>query len=237
MRAKEDGVILDVRGLIKVFGSGQTEVRAVDEVDLSVRRGEIVLIIGPSGSGKTTLLTLIGGILKPSAGTVRIGQSEITSMSEWELSRARRSLVGFIFQQFNLLESLSALENVEVVLNFAGVNGKAARKRATSLLSDLGMGTRLGSKPKTLSGGESQRVAVARALANSPQIVLADEPTANLDFKHGYEVVTLLRDIAKEQGRAVIIVSHDQRLYDVADRVLLLEDGRLKQASGTLPES
>lgn len=237
MRAKEDGVILDVRGLIKVFGSGQTEVRAVDEVDLSVRRGEIVLIIGPSGSGKTTLLTLIGGILKPSAGTVRIGQSEITSMSEWELSRARRSLVGFIFQQFNLLESLSALENVEVVLNFAGVNGKAARKRATSLLSDLGMETRLGSKPKTLSGGESQRVAVARALANSPQIVLADEPTANLDFKHGYEVVTLLRDIAKEQGRAVIIVSHDQRLYDVADRVLLLEDGRLKQASGTLPES
>ena len=237
MRAKEDGVILDVRGLIKVFGSGQTEVRAVDEVDLSVRRGEIVLIIGPSGSGKTTLLTLIGGILKPSAGTVRIGQSEITSMSEWELSRARRSLVGLIFQQFNLLESLSALENVEVVLNFAGVNGKAARKRATSLLSDLGMETRLGSKPKTLSGGESQRVAVARALANSPQIVLADEPTANLDFKHGYEVVTLLRDIAKEQGRAVIIVSHDQRLYDVADRVLLLEDGRLKQASGTLPES
>ena len=237
MRAKEDGVILDVRGLIKVFGSGQTEVRAVDEVDLSVRRGEIVLIIGPSGSGKTTLLTLIGGILKPSAGTVRIGQSEITSMSEWELSRARRSLVGFIFQQFNLLESLSALENVEVVLNFAGVNGKAARKQATSLLSDLGMETRLGSKPKTLSGGESQRVAVARALANSPQIVLADEPTANLDFKHGYEVVTLLRDIAKEQGRAVIIVSHDQRLYDVADRVLLLEDGRLKQASGTLPES
>ena len=209
----------------------------MDEVDLSVRRGEIVLIIGPSGSGKTTLLTLIGGILKPSAGTVRIGQSEITSMSEWELSRARRSLVGFIFQQFNLLESLSALENVEVVLNFAGVNGKAARKQATSLLSDLGMETRLGSKPKTLSGGESQRVAVARALANSPQIVLADEPTANLDFKHGYEVVTLLRDIAKEQGRAVIIVSHDQRLYDVADRVLLLEDGRLKQASGTLPES
>ena len=227
-RESSDGVVLDVRGLTKVFKSGPAPVRAVDGVDLTVRKGEIVLIVGPSGAGKTTLLTLIGGVLRPTSGSVRINGYEITSMKERELPQMRRHLVGFVFQSFSLLESLSALENVEVALNFAAVTGKAARERATRLLVDLGMEHRLQFKPRALSGGEQQRVAIARALANGPQLILADEPTANLDSKYGHDIVALLREIAKEQGGSVVIVSHDQRIREVADRVLWLEDGRLE---------
>ncbi len=223
-----DGVILDAQGLTKVFESGPATVRAVDGVDLTVGRGEIVLIVGPSGAGKTTLLTLIGGVLRPTAGSVRINGYDITAVKESELTHVRQHLVGFIFQSFSLLESLSSRENVEVALNFAGVTGKPARERATRLLVDLGMEDRLQFKPWALSGGEKQRVSIARALANDPQLILADEPTANLDSKHGHEVVVLLRDIAKKQRRTVIIVSHDQRIREVADKVLWLEDGRFK---------
>jgi putative ABC transport system ATP-binding protein len=224
----DNEVILDVRGLIRTFGSGRATVRAVDGIDLSVRRGELVLIMGPSGSGKTTLLTLIGGLLRPSSGTVRVNGLDITSLSERKLTKFRRHYLGFVFQSFNLLESLNARENVEVALNFAGVGGRKARKRATQLLTDLGMGERLRGKPKTLSGGERQRVSIARALANDPQLILADEPTANLDSRHGHEVVELLHDIAKTQRRTIVIVSHDHRIRDVADRVLWLQDGRFE---------
>ncbi len=224
----QDGVILEAHGLTKLFGSGAGAVRAVDGVDLEIRRGEIVLIMGPSGSGKTTLLTMIGGLLKPSSGTVRIDGHYITAMKESELHEVRRSLVGFVFQVFNLLEPLNVLENVEVALNLAGKNGRGARQKAEGILSGLGLGNRLRFKPNSLSGGEKQRVSIARALANDPQLILADEPTANLDSKQGHDVVVLLRDIAKKQGRTVVIVSHDHRIREVADRVLWLEDGRFK---------
>jgi putative ABC transport system ATP-binding protein len=220
--------VLDARGLSKVFGSGATAVRAVDGVDLAVRRGEIVLIMGPSGSGKTTLLTLIGGLLKPTAGSVAIEGRDITGMGESELPSVRRKLVGFVFQSFNLLEALTAEENVEVALNLAGTRGRKATTRAAGLLDGLGMSHRRRFKPHDLSGGEKQRVSIARALANEPTLVLADEPTANLDSKQGHEVVELLRAIAKEQQRTVIIVSHDERIREMADRVLWLEDGRLR---------
>jgi putative ABC transport system ATP-binding protein len=225
----QDDVILDATGLTKVFGSGAGAVRAVDGVDLAVRRGEIVLVMGPSGSGKTTLLTMIGGLLKPTSGSVHINGLDITAMKESALPRVRRHYVGFIFQVFNLLEPLSAVENVEVALNLAGNNGRGARRKAEAILDDLGMGHRLRFKPNDLSGGEKQRVSIARALANDPQLILADEPTANLDSKQGHDVVVLLRDIAKKQGRTVIIVSHDHRIREMAERVLWLEDGRFKE--------
>ncbi len=225
-RAEE--TILEVSGVSKVFGSGATAVRAVNGVDLTVRRGEIVLIMGPSGAGKTTLLTLIGGLLKPTSGSVHINGLDITAMKESAPPQVRRHYVGFIFQSFNMLEPLNAMENVEVALNLAGRGGREARAKAERLLDDLGMGHRLRFKPNDLSGGEKQRVSIARALANDPQLILADEPTANLDSKQGHEVVLLLRDIAKKQGRTVVIVSHDHRIREVADRVLWLEDGRFK---------
>ncbi len=224
----EAEVILEVHGLTKVFGSGRAAVRAVDGLSLSVRRGELVLIMGPSGSGKTTLLTLIGGLLRPTSGIVRVNGLDISSLKERQLTKFRRHYLGFIFQSFNLLESLNARENVEAALNFAGVGGRKARKRATALLTDLGMADRLRAKPRTLSGGERQRVSIARALANDPQLILADEPTANLDSRHGHEVVELLHDIARQQERTIIIVSHDHRIRDVADRVLWLQDGRFE---------
>jgi len=226
--AAGDDIILEVRGLSKIFGAGATAVRAVDGVDLTIRRGEILLIMGPSGSGKTTLLTMIGGLLKPTSGTVRLNGHDITSMKESELPQVRRHLVGFIFQTFNLLEALDSRENVEVALNLAGKTGRDARAKAERILTDLGLKERLTFKPRDLSGGEKQRISIARALANDPQLILADEPTANLDSKHGHAVVVLLRDIAKKQGRTVIIVSHDERIREVADRVLWLEDGQFK---------
>jgi putative ABC transport system ATP-binding protein len=224
----EREVILEVHSLTKTFGSGRATVHAVDSIDLTIHRGELVLVMGPSGSGKTTLLTLIGGLLRPTSGTVRVNGLEITSLSERKLTKFRRHYLGFVFQSFNLLESLNARENVEVALNFAGVGGRKARKHATQLLTELGMADRLRAKPTTLSGGERQRVSIARALANDPQLILADEPTANLDSRHGHEVVELLHDIAKAQRRTIVIVSHDHRIRDVADRVLWLQDGRFE---------
>lgn len=223
-----DKVVLEARGLTKIFGAGASEVRAVDGVDLTVRRGEILLIMGPSGSGKTTLLTVLGGLLGPTSGTVKIGDAEITSMSERELTDVRRNLVGFIFQSFNLIEPLKTRENVEVALNLAGQRGAEARARAAGLLTDLGLSERLDFPPRDLSGGERQRVSIARALANDPLLIMADEPTANLDSKHGHDVVVLLREIAHGQRRAVVIVSHDHRIREIADRVLWLEDGRIR---------
>ncbi|MBI1885814.1 MAG: ATP-binding cassette domain-containing protein [Chloroflexi bacterium] len=225
---KDGETVLEVHDLTKVFGSGETAVRAVDGVGLSVKRGEIVLVMGPSGSGKTTLLTMIGSLLKPTTGTIRINGLDITSLHESELTKVRRHYVGFVFQSFNLLESLNAQENVEVALNLAGNAGKGARNKARQALVDLGMKPRLKFKPKALSGGEKQRVSIARAVVNDPQLILADEPTANLDSKQGHDVVVLLRDIAKKEGRTVVIVSHDHRIREVADRVLWLEDGRFK---------
>jgi putative ABC transport system ATP-binding protein len=221
------GILLSTRDLTKVFGAGDTLVRAVDNVSLEVHEGEMVLIMGPSGSGKTTLLTMLGGLLRPTSGSVTIDGQEITSLRSSELTKVRRHLVGFIFQSFNLWESLSVVENVELALNIAGVKGATARKRAQELLEERGLSNRAGFRTRDLSGGEKQRLSIARALANEPRIILGDEPTANLDSRHGRDVMRLLRDIAKSRGRAVIVVSHDQRIREVADRVLWLEDGRL----------
>jgi putative ABC transport system ATP-binding protein len=223
------GQLLAVDGLTKTFGEGRTLVRAVDGVSFETDAGEIALIMGPSGSGKTTLLTMVGCLLRPDAGQVRIAGTDVSALPPAELPRIRRRLVGFVFQTFNLLEALSAQENVEVALNVAGVTGHAARRRARDLLVEAGLEGRLDFHARDLSGGEKQRVSIARALANHPPLLLADEPTANLDSRHGHEVMELLRDLARKEGSAVVVVSHDPRLHEIADRVLWLEDGRLAE--------
>lgn len=224
---QEDRNALVVTNVSKRFGEGAAEVAAVQDVSLTVAKGEIVLIMGPSGSGKTTLLTMIAGLLRPTSGTIELFGQDITSLPEAKRASVRRKTIGFVFQSFNLLASLTASQNVKVALNLAGVGGKEADRKARQMLERVGLGDRLDFLPDKLSGGERQRVSIARALANDAPIILADEPTASLDSRNGYEVVTLLHDLAKSEGRTVVIVSHDSRIQRIADRVLWLEDGRL----------
>jgi putative ABC transport system ATP-binding protein len=220
--------IMTVENVTRRFGSGDTEVVAVKNISLTVVPGEVVLIMGPSGSGKTTLLSMLGGLLKPSNGRIQIGPDDLSRLDERQLPDVRLRGIGFIFQDFNLLSALSVLDNVALVGQLAGLSRKSARQRARDLLEQMGLGPRLHFLPEKLSGGEKQRGAIARSLVNEPEIILADEPTANLDSHHGHETMRLLRRIAKEENRSVIIVSHDQRIKDIADRILWLEDGQFK---------
>ncbi|MHB8960518.1 MAG: ATP-binding cassette domain-containing protein [Candidatus Limnocylindrales bacterium] len=219
---------LDVRSVTRRFGDGEAAVVAVRGVSLAVEPGEIVLIMGPSGSGKTTLLSMMGALLKPTEGSIHLDGAVISELSEGRLPDIRLRQFGFIFQDFNLLSALTVLENVAIVAELAGLKRRVARDKAKGLLTDLGLEARLDFLPEKLSGGEKQRVAIARALINDPALILADEPTANLDSKIGHEIMRLLRMVAKDQGRSVVIVSHDQRIRDIADRVLWLEDGAFR---------
>ena len=219
---------LHVEHVTKRFGSGETEVVAVRDVSLDVAPGEVLLIMGPSGSGKSTLLLMLGALLKPTSGRIALDSLEISALSEGRLPDIRLHHFGFIFQDFNLLSALNVQDNVALTAELTGMSRKAARARAAALLTELGLGQRLRFLPEKLSGGEKQRVAIARALVNDPALILADEPTANLDSSHGHETMRLLREIAKNRGRSVIIVSHDERIKDIADRVLWLEDGQFK---------
>jgi putative ABC transport system ATP-binding protein len=225
---------LQVTHVTKRYGSGATEVTAVWDVSLSVAPGEVVLIMGPSGSGKTTLLSMLGALLKPTEGTIQLDGETLSALAENRLPDIRLRKFGFVFQDFNLLSALTVLENVAIVAELARAKNGAGRKKAAALLTELGLGQRLNFLPEKLSGGEKQRVAIARALVNDPALILADEPTANLDSKIGHEIMRLLRRIAKEQSRSVVIVSHDQRIKDIADRVLWLEDGEFKEITTTL---
>lgn len=231
MSAQSD--VLRAEELTKRFGTAHTQVVAVDCVSFDAGEGEILLIMGPSGSGKTTLLTMLGGLLRPTSGRVMLDGIDIAAMARSGLPRVRREHVGFVFQSFNLLDSLSAIENVEVALNVAGIGGREAHERARELLVEAGLESRLDFRARDLSGGEKQRVSIARALANRPRLLLADEPTANLDSRNGHEVMALLRGLAKQEGRTVVVVSHDARLLDIADRVLWMEDGRLQSREGS----
>ena len=219
--------VIEAKELTKVFGSGHTAVKAIDEISLKVEEGDIILVMGPSGSGKTTLISMLGTLMRPTSGTILLDGKNISGLSERELAKLRLHRLGFIFQSFNLLSALTALQNAAVPLLTAGSSQKQAFLKAKATLEKLHLQDRLGNLPKNLSGGEKQRVAVARAMANQPQLILADEPTANLDSKTGHEVMQLLCSTACSEGRAVIIVSHDQRLKDVAKRVITIEDGRL----------
>ena len=221
--------LVQLKAISKHFGQGETRVDALREVSLEVYPGEVVALLGPSGSGKTTLLNVIGCILEPTSGFVRL-DGEIVYDQRWlrsDLRRLRLDKIGFIFQFHNLLPFLDATDNVALVLELAGKDRAMARKQASELLDYLEVGHRKASMPALLSGGEAQRVAIARALANSPRIILADEPTAALDSKRAGIVMDLLRKLAADQQASIIAVTHDEKIFDRFDRIFNLRDGRL----------
>jgi len=225
--------ILEMESVSKTYGKGHAAVQAVDQASMKIEPGEIVLIMGPSGSGKTTLLSMAGLLLKPTQGRLLINGEVINGKSQRQMADLRLRTLGFIFQAYNLLSALNARENVEIVLNMAGNGGKAASTYAAELLDKLGLGSRKHHLPADLSGGEKQRVAIARALANDPQLILADEPTGNLDSKTSEEVMELFcHGMGREQGRSMIIVTHNPAFERIADRVLWLEDGHLTNGNG-----
>jgi putative ABC transport system ATP-binding protein len=234
--AREGTPVLSVHGLTKTYGSGDTTVDAVRGVDLDVAPGEVLLVMGPSGSGKTTLLLMLGALLRPTSGSIVVtsrdgNDVDIAAAPEKRLPALRARTFGFIFQDYALLDALSATENIAVAANLAGTSGSAAVLRAVELLDRVGLAHRAAARPSQLSGGEQQRIAVARALANDPPVLLADEPTANLDASRGRDIARLLRRLADEDHRSIVIVSHDDRLREVADRVLWLEDGDFRQVT------
>jgi putative ABC transport system ATP-binding protein len=216
--------VLEARGLAKTYDTGGAEVLALRGVDLVIERGEFVAIMGPSGCGKSTLLNLLAGLDRPTAGEVLLDGERIDRLSENELARLRRRKIGFVFQFFNLLPTLSVAENVELPLLLLGRRRRDARRAADELLHSLGVGDKQAAAPVQLSGGQQQRVALARALANTPDIVLGDEPTGNLDSAAAREVLGLLR-AARDRGQTLLIVTHDARVAAAADRVVTLRDG------------
>ena len=228
-------LILEIEKLDKVYKLGGRQIRALSDVNLKVEKGEFLSIMGPSGSGKTTLLNILGCLDRPTYGKVILDGIDVTKVSERELYKIRRHKVGFIFQNFNLLPYLSAIENVELPMEGTGKSKEEKRKRARELLKLVGLSEREKHRPLRLSSGEQQRVAIARALANNPAIVLADEPTGNLDSKTGYEIVRLLGKLNIEQGTTIIMVTHDSHKAAHASRMLFLSDGKLlaKEKQGT----
>ena len=224
---------IEAFNLTKVYGSGNTEVVAMKDVSLTVARGEVVALLGPSGAGKSTLLTAIGLINPPTTGRIVIGGQPVMEADRAlvDLRAFRRQHLGFIFQKSNLIPFLSAVENVQVALEINDVLPRRARERAMELLDYLGVADRANNLPEALSGGQQQRVAVARALANEPGLILADEPTAALDSQRGRQVMELFRKVAHERGAAVMVVTHDHRALDVFDRHFEMEDGRLKNGT------
>ena len=213
--------------MVKVFEEGSQRVEVLRGVSITVAPGEVVALEGPSGSGKTTLLSIMGCILTPTSGEITIAGERLDAARPDQLRDVRRRSIGFVFQQYNLFPALTALENVEYALNVKGRKGRSAHEEATSALTRVGLGDRLHFLPRDLSGGQKQRVAIARALAGSPPVILADEPTANLDTVVGTQVLELFRDLAKSESRGLVIVTHDPKVRAVADRVVGIRDGRL----------
>jgi len=210
-----------------VYQSGGQSTQVLKDIDLEIHTGDIQLLMGPSGSGKTTLLSILGGILKPTSGHVHLLGQDITQLSREKLAKFRLHNIGFIFQGFNLFDALTVSENVEVALKLKGYRPRAARLEVQHLLEQVGLAEKAKSLPKDLSGGQKQRVAIARALAGNPPLIMADEPTAALDSHSGQAVIELLRTLAKQSHRTVLMVTHDPRIQKVADRVVYLEDGQL----------
>jgi putative ABC transport system ATP-binding protein len=222
-----DQPLIQVRDVSKQYGAGDAAVKALDQVSLDVAGGEMLMLLGPSGSGKTTLLSVMGAILQATSGSVKIAGHEIVGVSEGKLPRVRLENIGFIFQGFNLFPALTARENVEIALTLKGASKRAAKAKAEQLLEQVGLASRMHHVPADLSGGQKQRVAIARALAGDPRIVLADEPTAALDTQSGQLVMEMLGRLARQENRAVVIVTHDSRVLEYGTRHVRIADGKI----------
>jgi putative ABC transport system ATP-binding protein len=221
--------IVRTKDLRKTYTMGGTEVHALDGVDVDIRRGEYISIMGPSGSGKSTLFNMVGGLDKPSSGTVFIDEVDMAQLDAFELAWLRCRKLGYIFQTFNLIPVMTALENVTLPMIFAGVATDEALEKGMELLKTVGLGERYDHKPTELSGGQQQRVAIARAFANDPAIILADEPTGNLDLRTGHEIITLLKELNVESGVTIISATHDLKMIDVSDRIVHIRDGGIER--------
>ena len=213
----------------KIYQMGNTQTHALRGIDLDVFHGEYMAIMGPSGSGKSTLFNMIGGLEKPTEGMVFIDEVDIAALDSYELAWLRCRKIGYIFQAYNLLPTLTALENVLMPMTFANADPDEARTKAFDLLQQVGIGARWNHRPGRMSGGQQQRVAIARALANSPAIVLADEPTANLDLKTGADIIAMLKDLCKQMGVTIISATHDHKMLDICDRVVWIRDGMIER--------
>jgi len=218
---------LVTKGLCKTYQEGRTEVRAVVDVDLQLNEGEVVGLFGPSGSGKTTLLSLLGCILQPSSGSLQLFGHEVFGLREKDLPPLRKRYISYIFQGFNLFPALTVYDNVMLVLNIIVIVGKQAENFARTMIEEVGLADRIDFLPRDLSGGQKQRVAIARALAVESPLILADEPTANLDHVNGKKIMEILRNLAVEQKKCVVVATHDNRIEDIFDRILFMEDGRI----------
>lgn len=219
--------VIEAIGVTKSLGEGAGEVQALKGIDLAVAGGELTLLMGPSGSGKTTLLSVLGCMLTPTNGTVRVREQSTAGASAEELAKIRRDHVGFVFQSYHLFPTLTAADNVRLALDVRGEAGPDAVAKAHDALVQLGLGHKTDSLPRELSGGEQQRVAIARAIVGDPSVILADEPTAALDTKNGQAIMTILARIARDSSRGVLVVTHDPRLETYADRIVRIEDGNL----------
>ena len=223
-----DKLVLQAQGLVKTFGAGASQVNALRGIDLKVPAGQLLALIGPSGSGKSTLLNVLGGIEVPSEGSVRLDNTDLTALDDDALTLLRRRRIGFVFQAFNLLPTLTAAENACFPLILDGIAAAEARKRALETLATLGLAARAGHYPGTLSGGEQQRVAIARALLINPALILADEPTGNLDSTNAQQIIDLFRRLVAEMGKTVVVATHDMSVAHQADRVVFLRDGNIQ---------
>jgi putative ABC transport system ATP-binding protein len=227
--SSEKAVIIRTLGLEKSYGVGEATTRALSGVDSTIVRGEFIAVMGPSGSGKSTYFNMIGALDAPSRGRILIDEVDVAQLSAVELAFLRCRKIGYIFQSYNLIRYMTALENVTVPMTFAGVGPDEARRRGMALLELVGLGERWWHRPMEMSGGQQQRVAIARSLCNAPSILLADEPTANLDLKTGQDVLELLQKINRERGVTIVCSTHDHRLLNVCDRIMWIRDGRVER--------
>ena len=225
---KSDAAVI-CRDLVKEFGAGETRVRALDGVDLDIHGGELTLLVGPSGCGKTTLISIIAGLLDPTSGSIRVFGHDLKSLGGRRLVQFRARHIGFVFQQYNLLPALTAAENAAVPLIIAGMGRRQAVSQAAAVLESVGLANKLHAMPSELSGGQQQRVAIARSLVHQPRLLVCDEPTAALDAHSGRQVMQILRNVAATPGRTVIIVTHDNRVFDFGDRIVTMADGRIER--------